>query len=251
MMPCSTSTTAFTISPNCSRARLRNSSSVMGSRTIWIGTGMGLLSGRRLDGGSPSDAISPGRRRQPRADDRPMPRHEPPHVPARAGWRGSMAKPAASTVRSVSRFGRQPPATRVHAGWIRSCTRARQGRSDRTCSSIRSVPPGRRTRRDLAEARLRVVDAAEDEAAHDGVEGRRRGTAAPRPAPGQAARRARAAGRGGADRARDRAPPCRREQRQVPAGAAAEVEDAPSRPVAEPWRQRLSPVHSASARVAS
>ncbi len=38
----------------------------------------------------------------------------------------------------------------VHAGWTASWSRAFQGRVERTCSSIRSSPPGRSTRRTSA-----------------------------------------------------------------------------------------------------
>src|SRR5439155_1286968 len=56
----------------------------------------------------------------------------------------SMRKPAASTLRSVSRFQWQPPLRRVHSGCQRSCTRALRPPVARTCSSIRSGPPGPR-----------------------------------------------------------------------------------------------------------
>jgi hypothetical protein len=58
----------------------------------------------------------------------------------------SIRNPAASTARSVSRFGWHPPATQVQIGWMKSCKRARHETRERTCSSMRSAPSGRRTR---------------------------------------------------------------------------------------------------------
>lgn len=47
----------------------------------------------------------------------------------------------------MSRFGWQPPVTRVQRGWSRSCKAAQPARRARTCSSIRSSPPVRNTLR--------------------------------------------------------------------------------------------------------
>src|SRR3989441_8441893 len=54
--------------------------------------------------------------------------------------------PYTTLFRSVSRFQWQPPLRRVHSGCQRSCTRALRPPVARTCSSIRSAPPGRSTR---------------------------------------------------------------------------------------------------------
>ena len=56
------------------------------------------------------------------------------------------SNPAARTFASVSRLGWQPPLTHVHSGWMKSCQRAPNRLVDRTCSSIRSRPPGASTR---------------------------------------------------------------------------------------------------------
>ena len=122
--------------------------------------------------------------------------------------------------------------------------RARHGRSDRTCSSIRRVPPGRSTRRTSPRPARRVVDAAEHEPAHHGVEGggaERQGLG-----PGLDEPRAGRAAAGAAERnpARDRLlTEPGREQRQVPARCRSRGRARASRP-----RRRAS---AASARAPS
>jgi len=70
------------------------------------------------------------------------PRDEPRMSPFARRVAASMRKPAACTLRSVSRFQWQPPVRRVRAAAQRSCTRALRPPLARTCSSIRSVPAG-------------------------------------------------------------------------------------------------------------
>jgi len=70
---------------------------------------------------------------------RALKRRRPPRARRSAA---SILKPAVSTARSVSRLGWQPPMMRVQAGWTKSWHRARQGTTERTCSSIRRRPDG-------------------------------------------------------------------------------------------------------------
>jgi hypothetical protein len=64
----------------------------------------------------------------------------------------SIRKPARLTLSSDRSFSRQPPAARRQIGVITSRNQPMIGRWTRTCSSRRTVPPGRITRRASASA---------------------------------------------------------------------------------------------------
>ena len=99
------------------------------------------------------------------------PRHEAPHVPpGPPGVAASIRNPAPSTARSVSRLGRQPPLTRVQRGCSRSCHRAHRGCRGPDVLEHPKRPAGPEDAADLGEPAGGIVDAAEDEAAHHGVE---------------------------------------------------------------------------------
>ena len=135
--------------------------------------------------------------------------------PAPGSWPGRSTNPAAATAASVSRLGWQPPVNHVQAGCVRSCIRA----ATRTAGANVLQHPQRTSRPQhpphLGEAARHVADAAEDEAAHHGVEGpvaegQRLGPGAER-----AARRGRGAAPSGATRGRGRGRPRARLRRRA------------------------------------
>jgi hypothetical protein len=164
----------------------------------------------------------------------PIPGNEPPQVSARAagggfdGEAGGPDRPLRVAVRPAATC--DPGPCRLDQVLQSSAPRA----LGPDVLEHPERPPGTERAPNLAEARIRIVDAAEDEAAHHRVEGRapewqRLGAGLDQPGGGGAtARAAERAGRG--------IDPHRagREERQVSAGAAAEVEDAPASALTEP-----------------